>query len=128
MPDSAYQITKTLLATNDVVFALSTGSNSGIINAARNYTEQRYVVGVDTDQSWMGLNVVTGSVVKLFGADIYEYIELFSKGNFNDGHFIRSMEDGKTEFLMNDIVMGGMKIPQELIKIAVDKENQMIQP
>lgn len=123
MPDSAYILASKLLASNDLLFALSAGSNFGIINAARNYSGQRYVIGVDADQSWMGLGVVTGSVIKLFGDDILEYIRQFSEGQFDAGSFYRSMKEGKTQFLMNPTVMGNITIPDDLIKKAIEKEN-----
>lgn len=126
MPELAYQKTNILLLDNDLIFALSSGSNIGIINAVRNYPEQRYVIGVDADQSWMGLNVVTGSVVKLFGIDIYSYIEQFSLGNFESGNFVRKMEDGAAIFFINEIVMGGGGIPDELIETAIQKEKQYL--
>lgn len=124
MADSAYRLTEQLLPENDLIFALAAGSNMGIINAARNYPEQRYVIGLDSDQSWMGLNVVTGSVISLIGDDIYNYIKAFSQGTFESGNFVRTMEDGATSFFINKIVMGEIEIPENLIQIAIDKEKQ----
>ena len=105
-----------------MIFALATASNIGIINAARNYKGKRYVVGIDADQSWMGLTVVTASVVSLFEKDIYETIDQFSTGSFVLGSFTKTMADGRTEFLMNKQVMGSAVIPQSLVDIAVQKE------
>lgn len=122
MPDSAYRLTTNLLSENDLVFAMSAGSNLGIINAARDFPEQRYVIGIDSDQSWMGLNVVTGSVIMKLGLDCYEYIEDFSTGNFKEGNFVRTIEDGKTSFLINKHVLGEIKVPESLIKQAIEKE------
>ena len=122
MPDSAYQLTQTILPDNNLILALSAGSNFGIINAARNYPEQRYVIGVDADQSWMGLKVVTGSIVKLFSQDIRDYIEDFSKGTFIPGSFYRSMEEGKAAFIMNKEVMAGKKVSTTLLNLAIEKE------
>ncbi len=126
MADSAYRLTETLLPENDLIFALACGSNMGIINAARNYAEQRYVIGLDSDQSWMGMNVVSGSVMTLLGIDIYDYIQAFSLGNFESGNFERTMEDGATSFLINEIVMGGGGIPESLIKTAIQKEKEYL--
>lgn len=122
MPDSAYQITRKLLPENNLILALAAGSNFGIINAARSYREQRYVIGVDADQSWMGLKVVTGSIVKLFREDIRDYIDGFSKGNFIDGSFYRSMEENKAAFLMNTVVMGSQTVSPSLLQLAIAKE------
>jgi basic membrane protein A len=119
MPEAGYALSNSLLPNNNLIFALATGSNIGIINAARDYKEKRYVVGIDADQSWMGLTVVTGSVVALFEKDIYETIDQFSTGTFASGSFTKTMSDGRTEFLMNKQVMGSTVIPQSLIDIAI---------
>jgi len=126
MTDSAYCLTEKCLPENDLIFALACGSNMGIINAARNYPEQRYVIGLDSDQSWMGMNVVSGSVMTLLGIDIYDYIQAFSQGDFESGNFLRTMEDGKTMFLINDLVMGGQEIPSDLMETAIQKEKQYL--
>jgi len=128
MSDSAYNITRNLLPDNDLIYALGDGSNFGIINAARDYGEPRYVVGIDADQSWMGFTVVTGSVVILYGLEIYEYISAFSNGSFSSGHFTRSMSDGKTSFLINRLVLGGITVPDSLINTAIEKEKAYIPP
>jgi basic membrane protein A len=120
----AYSLAESLFASHDLIFALATGSNLGMINAARNYKQKRYVIGVDADQSWMGLTVVTGSVIVLFGKDINEYISQYSKGNFKSGSFTMTMENMKTEFLINKQVLGEITIPQSLIDIAVKKEKE----
>jgi len=126
MLDSAYRLTQKCLPENDLIFALACGSNMGIINAARNYSEQRYVIGLDSDQSWMGLNVVSGSVMTLLGIDIYDYIQAFSQGNFESGNFERTMEDGSSSFFINEIVMGGAGIPESLRQIAIQKEKEYL--
>ncbi len=126
MPDSAYKMTREILPEHDLLFALAAGSNFGIINAARDFPEQRYVVGVDSDQSWMGLNVVTGSVIKLFGEDIHDIIHQFSRGNFTQGNFYRTMEEGKTAFIKNELVTGNIDIPLSLIETAILKEKTYI--
>jgi basic membrane lipoprotein Med (substrate-binding protein (PBP1-ABC) superfamily) len=126
MPDSAYSLTQTLLPGNDLIFALAAGSNFGIVNAARDYGQQRYVIGVDGDQSWMGLSVVTGSVVILYGLEIREYISKFSKGSFASGSFTMTMEDEKVGFLMNKTVLDGITIPESLINRAIEKEKAFL--
>ncbi len=126
MPDSAYALTERLLPANDLIFALAAGSNFGIINAARDFPGQRYVIGVDSDQSWMGLKVVTGSVIKLFEDDILEIIGRFSEGRFVSGNFYRTFEEGKTAFLINEVVLDNAEIPESLVETAIRKEQQYI--
>jgi basic membrane protein A len=124
MVDQAHSVADSLLASHDLIFALATGSNLGIINATRSYKQKRYVIGVDADQSWMGLSVVTGSVVSLFGKDIYEYISRYAIGNFRSGSFTMSMEDQRTQFLINYNVLGGVVIPHTLTDMAIKKEKE----
>jgi basic membrane lipoprotein Med (substrate-binding protein (PBP1-ABC) superfamily) len=122
MPDSAYQIALGLLESHQLIFALATGSNQGIINAAREYVSQRYVVGVDADQSWMGYNVVTGSIIKLYLPDVEHYIEQFRKGSFKSGNFTKTQAEGRTSFLLNPLVMKTTAIPESLLQTAIQKE------
>ncbi len=127
MPDSAYTLTQKLLPEYNLIYGLASGSNFGIVNAARNYPEQRYVVGVWSDQSWMGLSVVTGSVINLFGEKIIDYTKAFQNGKFISGSFYSSMEDNSTTFLPNENVMGpDSKIPEDLRRTAIQKENSYL--
>jgi basic membrane lipoprotein Med (substrate-binding protein (PBP1-ABC) superfamily) len=72
----------------------------------------------------MGLNVVSGSVLKLFDVDIYESIQQFAQGIFKEGHFTKKMEEGKSSFLLNDLIFNENAIPDEFIQRAIEKENQ----
>ncbi|MFH0761044.1 MAG: BMP family ABC transporter substrate-binding protein [Bacteroidota bacterium] len=128
MSDSAYSLTRSLLPENDLIYALGSGSNFGIINAARDYDEPRFVMGVDADQSWMGFTVVTGSVVILYDLEIYEYISEFSNGSFSSGHFTRTMAEGKISFLINRFVLGEITVSETLINTAIEKEKAYIPP
>jgi basic membrane lipoprotein Med (substrate-binding protein (PBP1-ABC) superfamily) len=122
MIDSAYRTSQALAGSHDLIFALASGSNIGVIDALRNYPEKRYVVGIDADQSWMGLKVVTGSVVSRIDEDIREGISSFAAGSFVSGHFVRSMEDGRSDFIINTRVLGTAPVPQSLIDTAIRKE------
>jgi basic membrane lipoprotein Med (substrate-binding protein (PBP1-ABC) superfamily) len=124
MVGPAYSLADSLLASHDLIFALATGSNLGIINAVRNYKQKRYAIGVDDDQSWMGLTVVTGSVITLVQKDIYEYISQYSHGDFKSGNFTISMEDLKTQFLINKNILGSTVVPASLIDAAIKKEKE----
>ncbi|MEZ5104629.1 MAG: BMP family ABC transporter substrate-binding protein [Draconibacterium sp.] len=127
MPDSAYSLTKKLLTDYNLIYGLASGSNYGIVNAARDYPEQRYVIGVWSDQSWMGLNVVSGSVINLFSQTIADYTKAFNRGDFNSGSFYLSMEDNSTTFLMNANVMGNnLEIPDDLLIKAIQKEKDYL--
>lgn len=122
MIDSAYRTALSLTGNHDLIYALASGSNIGIIDAVRNFPEKRYVVGIDSDQSWMGLKVVTGSVVCRIEEDIRDGISSFASGKFLSGHVIRSLEDGRSDFIINTRVLGTAPVPQSLIDTAIRKE------
>jgi basic membrane lipoprotein Med (substrate-binding protein (PBP1-ABC) superfamily) len=124
MVDYANTFTNTFLEGNDLIFALAAGSNLGIINAVRNYRDKRFAMGVDADQSWMGNKVVTGSVLTAFEKDILEYISLYSEGKFSSGNFVRTIEDDRTKFYINKLVLSGVEITQALIQTAILKEKE----
>lgn len=124
MVDYALAYTNSFLEANDLIFALATGSNLGIINAVRNYKEKRFAVGVDADQSWMGNKVVTGSVLTACDRDVIEYLGLFSEGKFRSGNFVLTMENDRTKFFINQLVLSGVVIPQSLIDSAIAKEKE----
>lgn len=125
MIDSAYRTAASLLENHDLIYALSSGANIGIIDAVRNYPDKRYVVGLDSDQSWMGLKVVTGSVVFKREEDVREGIDNFAAGKFISGHFIRTLENTRCEFVTNPRIMGTAPIPQSLIDTAIRKEKEL---
>jgi hypothetical protein len=66
--------------------------------------------------------------VILYGREIQEYIADFAAGGFASGHFTRSMEEGETSFLINKLVLGGITVPDTLIKTAIEKEKAYIPP
>lgn len=121
MPDSAYRLTKQILTNNDLIFGLATGSNFGIINAIRESSEQKYAIGINSDQSWMGYHVVTGSVINDFRNIIRDYIGQYQLGTFNSGSFYLSMEGQYTEFRLNSLVLN-QEPDQNLVNIAIEKE------
>ena len=116
---------ESLIENHDLIYGLCSGSNIGIIDAARNYPGQRYVVGLDSDQSWRGLKVVTGSVVYKREDDIREGIGNFAAGKFISGHFIRTLENGRCDFVINPRVLGSAPIPKTLIDTAIRKEKDL---
>lgn len=120
--DSAFHLTRSILMHTDLIFGLASGANLGIVNAARNYSEPRFVAGVWSDQSWMGLQVVTGSVFNRFDHDISQYISEFAKGRFESGSFHRSMHDQAAVFRINPLVLPESSLTDELIDQALQKE------
>lgn len=121
MPDSAYRLTKQIMGDCDLIYGLATGSNFGIINALRESAQQKYAIGINSDQSWMGYQVVTGSVINNFRDIIRDYVEQFKNSQFRSGSFYLSMEGHHTQFLINTHVLT-QEPADKLIQIALLKE------
>jgi len=123
MPDSAYTLTAQLTDDFELFYGLATGSNFGIINALRDCAVQKYAIGINSDQSWMGYHVVTGSVVNQFGGVILDYIRQFQNLQFQSGSYYLSLEGGYTEFVVNPLLLS--QGPDEaLISRAIQKEKE----
>lgn len=103
--ERAKQEAERLFQRCDVIFPVAGASSAGVIEAAKT-VPGRYVVGVDTDQSYMGKKVVIGSVVKYLGQTVYDVVTKFSEGVFEQGRVSTGLEDGGTDFLVNDLFAG----------------------
>jgi len=123
MPDTAYALTAQLTDDFDLFYGLATGSNFGIINALRDCAMQKYAIGINSDQSWMGYHVVTGSVVNQFGGVILDYIRQFQTDQFQSGSYYLSLEGGYTEFVLNTYVLS-QGPDTALINTAILKEKE----
>ena len=86
----------------DVVFPVAGSTGNGVIEYAKTLKD-KYVIGVDTDQSWMGKNVVIGSVVKNLYKFIVQAAKEVEKDDFKGGHEIKGMDEGFSEFVVNEL-------------------------
>jgi len=99
--DIAKEMSDEMYETVDVIFPVAGGSNLGVFEAAKE-AEGRYTFGIDSDQSFWGVTVILGSVVKYLDRSVEEAIISFADSTFETGVFHMGMEDGKTGFVINE--------------------------
>jgi len=96
MPGRAGALTQELRAENvDVILMIAGSSNTGIVDAAR---ESRgvYLIGEDTDQSYLAPTLVAASVVKQIDAIVYHAVENEMDGRFTPGREVWTLQNGGT--------------------------------
>ena len=79
----------------DVILMIAGSSNTGIVDAAR---ESRgvYLIGEDTDQSYLAPTLVAASVVKQIDAIVYHAVENEMHGRFTPGREVWTLQNGGT--------------------------------
>jgi basic membrane protein A len=96
MPGRAGALTQELRAGNvDVILMIAGSSNTGIVDAARE-TGDIYLIGEDTDQSYLAPALVAASVVKQIDAIVYHAVENEMHGRFTPGREVWTLENGGT--------------------------------
>lgn len=96
MPGRAGALTQELRAESvDVILMIAGSSNTGIVDAAR---ESRgvYLIGEDTDQSYLAPTLVAASVVKQIDAIVYHAVENEMDGRFTPGREVWTLQNGGT--------------------------------
>jgi len=101
-PEKADEVATRLYESADVIFPVAGGSGQGVFAAAKK-AEGRYVIGVDSDQSWMGRGIVIGSVVKRLDSSVVEAVHEVDSGKFLPGTHILGMAEGSVDFLVNAV-------------------------
>ena len=105
MPDKAKERAEILFSAADVVFPLAGASGLGVFEAAKAATG-RFSIGVDSDQAWIGRNVIIGSVIKRLDKSAEDAIVAFLSGKFMGGALTPGLDDGGTEFVVNEVFSG----------------------
>ena len=92
-PQKAYEIATTLYKQGvDIIFAVAGMSGNGIIQAAKK--NEKYVIGVDSDQDHMAKGYVLTSVMKRMDIAIYNEIEQAIEGEFTAGTVWYGLRNG----------------------------------
>jgi len=104
-PALAAETARRLWQEADVILPVAGGSTIGVIEAAKEFgaEDPRYVIGVDTDQSVHGVNVVIGSVTKNLKQVTASTIIEASAGKFSAGALRMGLGEGGSDFLINPI-------------------------
>ncbi|WP_214084247.1 BMP family ABC transporter substrate-binding protein [Methanoculleus sp.] len=101
MPERAGEIARELRSDGvDVILMIAGSGNTGIVDAARE-TGDVYLIGEDTDQSYLALNLVAASVVKQIDAIVYHAVENEIDGTFTPGQEVWTLENGGTALFIS---------------------------
>ena len=84
----------------DIIYAVAGRSNDGIIEAAKQ-GKNRFVIGVDTDQTYLGPYVIIASALKNLNVVVYDVISEFLDGEFKAGNFRLGVDEGITGLVFN---------------------------
>ncbi|MCK9631295.1 MAG: BMP family ABC transporter substrate-binding protein [Methanoregula sp.] len=84
----------------DVVYAVAGYSNIGVIREAKK-APGRYIIGVDSDQTYLGPGVVLASAVKHVDRVVYTGIAKYINGSFTGGDEVAGLKEGVTGLSFN---------------------------
>ncbi len=101
MPERAGEIAGELRSEDvDVILMIAGSSTTGIVDAVRE-TGDVYLIGEDTDQSYLAPNLVVASVVKQIDTIVYHAVENEVNGTFMPGQEVWTLEDGGTALFIS---------------------------
>lgn len=121
--EKAKEIAMELYEEVDVIFPVAGGSNTGVFEATK-AEDGRYTFGIDSDQSFWGKTVILGSVVKHLDLSVEEAITDFADDTLETGIFYMGIEEGKTDFLLNDYFAHLKPVIDAAYLKAVEKEKK----
>lgn|GEM_PF-448240 len=99
--DRAQEISEELIGEgNDVIFGAASYANIGMVHAAENH-DLVYIIGVDSDQSFLDPNVVVASVIKKVDLVVSEGINSEINKTFTPGTRISGISDGYSYLSLN---------------------------
>ena len=101
-PEKAYQRAIELYkADTDVIIPVAGGSSIGVIDAAKE--ESLYTIGIDTDQSFLGIQVVIGSVTKNLSFTTASTLLDYANEEFVSGPINIGMDADGSDFVSNQV-------------------------
>ncbi len=101
MPEHAGDLARDLRADGvDVILMIAGASGAGIVDAARE-TGDIFLIGVDTDQSYVAPNLVVASVVKGIDTTVYHAVANEIAGRFTPGHEVWTLENDGTGLVLS---------------------------
>ncbi len=127
MPERAGELARDLRSEGvDVILMIAGSGNTGIVDAARE-TGDVYLIGEDTDQSYLAPNLVAASVVKEIDAIVYHAVENEIDGTFTPGREVWTLENGGTGlFVSPGFDEKYARIPVEWRERAIAAENDYL--
>ncbi|NLA39321.1 MAG: BMP family ABC transporter substrate-binding protein, partial [Methanomicrobiales archaeon] len=96
MPERAGELARDLRSGGtDVILMIAGASSTGIVDVARR-TGDIYLIGSDTDQSYLAPNLIIASVTKKIDAFVYHAIEDEIQDRFMPGQEVGTLGNGGT--------------------------------
>ncbi len=100
-PEKAASIAKNLsMNGTDVIYTVAGGSGTGVIGYARNISGLK-IIGVDSDQSVLGPDVVVASAVKNLDQVVYREISSVMEGKFSPGTQYTGLSENGCGIIIN---------------------------
>ena len=97
----AQEIAKKLISEgNDVIFGVASYANIGMVQEAKQHNGV-YIIGVDTDQSFLDPKIVAASVIKRIDLILSEGIDAELNKTFTSGTRITGLSDGYSDLSIN---------------------------
>lgn len=100
MAQQAMECANQMYGESEVIFPVAGGSALGVFESAKQGA-QRYAIGIDSDQWYLGPGVILGSVVKHLDFETSDTLASFATGTFESGSVSLGVEDNRTEFVVN---------------------------
>ncbi|HOI14365.1 MAG TPA: BMP family ABC transporter substrate-binding protein, partial [Methanoculleus sp.] len=111
----------------DVILMIAGSSNTGIVDAVRE-AGGVFLIGEDTDQSYLAPNLVAASVVKNIDAVVYRAVEDEVTGRFRAGQEVWTLEDGGTGLFVSPRFSRHAGLAAEWHDRAVAAEREYLKP
>lgn len=126
MPDYAGEIAENMYRNGtDIIFTVAGKSGLGAITAANNLTGLQ-IIGVDSDQSALGPDVVLASVVKNMDAVVYREVIAGLNGSFTPGVKETGLETGGSSLIINPRFKNLSSIIDSRLDEAEKRENKTL--
>jgi len=84
----------------DIIFTVAGESGLGAISAAKQFSDLR-IIGVDSDQSYLGPGVVMASVVKNLESVVYREIKGALEGSYSPGLEVNNLANNGSSLAIN---------------------------
>lgn len=102
-PDRAGEIAGGMYSNGtDVIYTVAGYSGTGAITEAKK-APGRYIIGVDSDQTFLGPSVVLASAIKRVDRVVYSGIGEYLNGTFTGVNTVTGLHEGITELVCNPI-------------------------
>lgn len=124
MPQRAYEMADSLYKLYPFIYAMAGNSNNGIYQYLRDYPDNKYTAGVDTDQSAYSSQII-GSMIKETDRCVRQYISRWIKGEALPMRECYTLESGYMTFKIADSYKKDLeKVVSENVHIAINKEKE----